>query len=410
MRIAFVDLMFSWPPHGGADVDLYHLMTELHTAGHDVHLFGVSDPTVWERGAFLPDSLPFPATKMVFKGRAFKRQAIAETVRGAVDAWKPQAVFVADGFFLKPYIIAALAQYPVAVRYYAHEAICHRDILRFKDGAPCPNHYLQTAETCRRCALETIGPAIRQGLSLAWIQEYQAARAFAPEYHAALLTAMRQVRAALVYNEQIKSELEGYCPKVFVVPGGVDVNQYAYCPPPERNAADMKRILMCGRAEDPAKGLSVLMEAGDRLARTRADFEIVATIAPDTPGPPWFKAVGWQDRAGTVALYRDADCCVTPSLWDEPFGLVALEAMAIGRPVCASRVGGLTSIVSEGETGFLFERGDSAQLAEILSRLLEDRTLRVQMGQAGRRRADQEYSWRSVVDTFYPPVWSALGG
>lgn len=410
MRIAFVDLLFSWPPHGGADVDLYHVIAGLQAEGHEARLFGASDPSIWERGAFEPDALPFPAERLDFQGSGFNRVSVASRLREAVDAWGPEAVFVGDGFFLKPYVIMALSHYPVAARYFAYEVDCHRDILRFKSGAPCPNRYLETPELCRRCALDHLASQIKHRHHRAWTQEYLAAHAFAPDYFRVLNDSLKLLRAAVVYNALMRQHVQHRCPQVFIVPGGVDTGAFAYTPAPERSNGNKKMILMTGRAEDPAKGLSVLLDAGERLAQVRDDFEIQATAPLDMPARAWYRPLGWRDHEETAALYRQADICVIPSVWDEPFGLVALEAMASGRPVCASRVGGLRGIVDEDESGFLFERGDGAELAGHLTRLLDDGALRQRMGKAGRDRAEDQYSWKQIVARHYPQVLAALRG
>ena len=168
-------------------------------------------------------------------------------------------------------------------------------------------------------------------------------------------------------------------------------------------------ILMAGRVEDPLKGLSTLLEAGERLASKRKDFEIRATHTDQSLNSDWFKAIGWRDHDAMQSCYRESDICVVPSIWEEPFGLVAVEAMACGRPVCASRVGGLQSIVVDGKTGFLFESADSEQLSERLEILLDDDDLRRRMGDAGRRRAEAEYHWEGIVEKYYPNVWESIG-
>lgn len=408
MRIAFVDLMFSWPPLGGADVDLFHAVQELRRLGHETHVFAAHDPSGWDRGMMSPDTLPFPASRLDFPGAALEAARCATVFRDAVDAWRPDAVFVCDGFFLKPYVILALAHYPIAARYYAYEMACHRDMLRFKDGAPCPNAYLRTPDLCRRCALESLGPRIRRGGADAWTREYLAARAYAPEYHAAMQASLARVRAAVVSNAAMKALVAPYCPEVFVIPGGVDLDAFAALPMPTPGPGGRRMILMPGRAEDPAKGAALLREAGAMLWAGRQDFQMVATMPEDTPQTPWFQPVGWKTREALAVLYQAASICVVPSLWEEPFGLVALEAMACGRPVCAARTGGLAEIVVDEETGLLFERGDAADLARCLERLLADPALAARMGAAGRRRAASEYAWEHVVARHYPPVLARL--
>jgi glycosyltransferase involved in cell wall biosynthesis len=408
MRIVFVDLLFSWPPHGGADVDLYHVMEALHDAGRDVHLIGVSEAGVWERGAFNPGQLPFPSTRLDFTRREFNLHEVPRRIREAVDRHQPDAVILCDGFFMKPHVCAALKGYPILNRFYAYESICHRDILHYKDGGVCPLSYLDTPDACRQCAFDHLGPEIRADSARAWVRSYVTARAFAPEYHALQRASIAGVDGVIVYNPTAREQVAHLAKRVFVVPGGVDTESFIATPLPRRGAKDGKVILMTGRAEDPLKGLDVLLAAGERLWRERRDFVIWATMPEDTPASPWFRPIGWRDHYGTAALYRQADIVVVPSVWDEPFGLVAVEAMATGRPVCASRVGGLQTIVRHLETGFLFPRGDSAELAKQLSLLLDNAELRTQFGKAGRAVVEEEYAWPRVIARHYVPILAYL--
>jgi glycosyltransferase involved in cell wall biosynthesis len=408
MRLAFVDLLFSWPANGGADVDLFHVLSGLRAAGQDVHLVGVAEEGSWERGAFDPVKLPFPARRLEFPRREINARAVPARVREAVDALRPDAVIVADGFFLKPWVTRALEGYPVVSRFYAYEDICHRDILHFRDGEVCPLSYLETPDACRRCALAKLGPEIRADAGSAWMREYLGARAYDPAYHAVAVESLRALEAAIVSNPTAKEHLAGVCRKVFVVPGGVDPRAFPYSPPASKGPREGKVILMAGRAEDPVKGLEVLRAAGEELWRARNDFVIWATLPEDTPRTPWFRPVGWRGHAGMAALYRQADIVVAPSVWDEPFGLVALEAMATGRPVCASRVGGLQQLVRHLETGFLFPRGDASELARQLALLLDNPEMRAEFGKAGRTAVESEHTWPRVIARHYMPFLAWL--
>lgn len=408
MRLAIVDLLFSWPPHGGADVDLYHVAAGLRRMGYDVKLFGVRDPQSWERGAFEPGKLPFPAEQIVAQGKGLAPDALCPRIREAVDAFQPDAVLLADGFFLKPYVMQALSHYPIAARYYAHEAQCQKDILRFRNFTPCTNSYFTTPDVCRACAFEAHGAHLKQEHPLAWLEEYKAASAYAPDYHAVVREAFRTVDALIVYNEGMLEGLPPHRAETFMVSGGVNLNDFPHAPLSERPPGSEKVILMTGRGEDPAKGGHVLRLAAELLARERDDFEVWATMPEDSPATPYFRPIGWHPHKATRALYEAADIVVVPSVWDEPFGMVAVEAMAVGRPVCASRVGGLQHIVDHTMTGFLFGRSDHKELAKQLSLLLDNRGMRVRMGEAGRNRAEQLYAWDQVILRDYLPVLACL--
>lgn len=408
MRIAFVDLLFSWPPNGGADVDLFQVATGLQRAGHEVRLFILHEEGSWERGALDPSDFPLAATRVDFRAGTLNATEVCARFRALVDTWRPDAVVVGDGYFLKPYVAAALAHHPLLLRYYAHEMACHRDILRFKAGAPCPNAYLRTPDTCRACALEYHRDALRRMDMNAWRAEYVAAAAYSPGYHAVAKEALLRARAGIVYNRGMQALLEPQCRRTVVVPGGVDADYFSFAAPEVRRAAETKAIFMPGRAEDPAKGLAVLLEACERLRGEREDFEVVATLPQDACDVPYVSAVGWANRHEMRELYRMCDICVVPSTWEEPFGLVAVEAMATGRPVCASRVGGLQEIITHMQTGFLFERADSGELAKQLSLLLDNPALRREMGEAGRRRVEQEYTWEVIVARHYLPLLESI--
>jgi glycosyltransferase involved in cell wall biosynthesis len=94
--------------------------------------------------------------------------------------------------------------------------------------------------------------------------------------------------------------------------------------------------------------------------------------------------------------YAAADVAVTTP-WYEPFGLTPLEAMACGRPVIGSAVGGITYTIAHGETGLLVPPRDPAALAAALRQLLTSPARRAEMGDAARRRVEREFTWPVVA-------------
>jgi glycosyltransferase involved in cell wall biosynthesis len=187
--------------------------------------------------------------------------------------------------------------------------------------------------------------------------------------------------------------------RIHVVPHGID-------PPDDVPAAEVSArlrrldlgadpfLLAVGTVE-PRKGLDVLASA---FCALRGVQLVVA-------GPPgWGEVAGLEGpgirRLGAVdellldALYRGASALVMPSR-TEGFGLPALEAMARGCPVVASRAGSLPEVV--GDAGLLVPPGDRDALAGALAEVLGDDGLRARLGAAGRRRA-AEFTWTACVD------------
>jgi glycosyltransferase involved in cell wall biosynthesis len=98
-----------------------------------------------------------------------------------------------------------------------------------------------------------------------------------------------------------------------------------------------------------------------------------------------------------VQLYSAAAVFACPSVY-EPFGLINLEAMACETAVVASAVGGILEVVEDGKTGILVPPGRPDELAAALKRLLDDPRQARAMGQAGRRRVEERFSWASVAE------------
>ncbi len=99
------------------------------------------------------------------------------------------------------------------------------------------------------------------------------------------------------------------------------------------------------------------------------------------------------------ALYERADIVIYPTVGEEPYGLVPVEAMSCSRPIIATNSGGIPETVSDGVTGYIVEKGDAAALATQLSKLISDPVLARRLGAAGRRRAVEMFDETRYVST-----------
>ncbi len=116
------------------------------------------------------------------------------------------------------------------------------------------------------------------------------------------------------------------------------------------------------------------------------------------------ESVGWIPHNQMSEFYHRADICVIPSLWEEPFGIAALEAMAAGVPVIAIAVGGLKQIIKHKKTGFLISPGNPNKFYNSIIQLLTDKGLRREIGKRGNQ--EQKNIPRGNIMKQYETVFS----
>jgi D-inositol-3-phosphate glycosyltransferase len=200
--------------------------------------------------------------------------------------------------------------------------------------------------------------------------------------------------------------------RVRVIPLGVDLERFRPLDKEEARRQlgfeDERIILFVGRIE-PLKGVDILINAASML---ESDMECSVLIVGGDESSRAAVAdlqnlsnglgmghrvafVGAVDHDNLPLFYNAADVCVVPSHY-ESFGLVAVEAMACGVPVVASRVGGLTGTVKDGETGYLIPWLCPEPFAERIEMLLDNESLRRNLGEAA-REAVARYKWENVA-------------
>lgn len=215
--------------------------------------------------------------------------------------------------------------------------------------------------------------------------------------------------------------------KTHVIHNGIDLDEYkptAETAALERRGVDPDKpyVLFVGRITrqkgiihlvdaiehiDPAVQVVLLAGAPDTEHIAREMEDHVARARSKRSGVIWVDEM--VDRAEVIEFYSNAAVFCCPSVY-EPFGIINLEAMACETPVVASRIGGIPEVVDDGETGYLVDlslepgtftptdpEGFSRALAEGINRIAADPELARRMGAAGRRRAEEHFSWRAIA-------------
>jgi glycosyltransferase involved in cell wall biosynthesis len=201
-----------------------------------------------------------------------------------------------------------------------------------------------------------------------------------------------------------------------VIPNGVDFDDVQNIPP--RESIEHPCILFIGELAK-VKGVDLLIQAIPIIKKSFPNIRVfiggagpqakeLKNLVKELKVAETVKFLGFVSGDDKYSYYKSADLCVFPSLY-ETFGIVCLEAMASGKPVVASNVGGIPFLVEEGKTGLLFETGNMNDLAEKVITLLQDNELREKMGVAGRERA-KELAWDKIAEQTIGVYKSILKG
>lgn len=194
---------------------------------------------------------------------------------------------------------------------------------------------------------------------------------------------LRGARAVICVSEPLAQAMQEIgVEQARYIPNGVAVQTV------RKREDERPFILFAGRLARE-KGIPELVEATRGLPLVVAGDGPLRSLVSD--------ALGFVPHHELERLYERAAVVVLPS-YREGLPLCVLEAMAHGRPVVATRVGGIPQLVEDGRTGYLVEPGDPAGLRDALLRLLGDAELRARMGAAARDRVAGICSWQRVTE------------
>ena len=404
VRIAILSFLFNWPSTGGGIVHTVELAKFLKEAGYDVKHFH-PEFSSWGIGV-VTASTPFAREAMHFEPPDWHIESIQVRFREAVDAFQPTYVIITDSWNFKPLLAEAVRAYPYFLRLQALECLCPLNNVRLipePEGRfrQCHLHQLATPSQCGLCITQ------RGHLSGSL---HQAERALcgvgSSQYEEKLLRAFAEAEAVLVVNPLAEAMVSAYAKQTRVVTAGMDPARFPW---PVRRDQQLRSngkmcILFAGIPEEWMKGFHVLREACTVLWQKRQDFRSGRATGDAIVSEPFLRYVGWQSQEGLPQYLSACDLLVMPTIAQEALGRTAVEAMAAGRPVVASRIGGLPFTVLDGATGLLCEPGDPFDLARKLEAMLDSPSLRERFGLAGRQRFEEHYAWPVIIERHYRPL------
>jgi len=365
----------------------------LRAAGHRVGVFERRSDDIAARSLLSKAALP-----LLVPWNPAVRTELATRLRTE----RPDVVHVHNVFpLLSPAVLAACADagVPAVATLHNYTQVCPPGTLQ-RDGRPCTE-----------CVGSAPLPAVRHGC-----------------YRGSRLATVPLAVSLSVNRRRWWSGVERFlcisaAQREVLVRAGMPAERLAvkhnFVPEPgSRRAGDGEHVLYLGRLAE-AKGVRLLMTAWDEVA---AGGGVGVPLVIAGTGPLEREVTAWaagRDDVRYVGLYDPAQCrraiarsvaVVAPSTWLEPFGLVLVEAMAAGVPAVAAGHGAFVELVEDGVTGLLHRPGEPASLASRIRRITAEPARNREMGEAARRRYEQDFSPAVGLERLVEEYRTAIAG
>ncbi len=316
-----------------------------------------------------------------FAGGIYSREAVRDFVQ-ALESFQPDVVHAHELYpLISPWILpeCTRAGVPVVMTCYDFRLTCPM-ATHFRKGEVClkclgGREYWAVLKNCRGNWAESLAYALRSAVARRF-------RLFTD--HVSHFIALAEFSRQWMMTEAGVQE-----DRIGIVPCAIPL-------PEERSEpAKGEYVGFAGRFV-PEKGVELLIEAARKTG-------IPIKLAGNEPSHPAIRCgdpvecVMTASRQELIDFYLGARLLVVPSIWYEVFGIVAAEAMSLGVPVIAARIGGLQATIEDGVTGLLFDSGDVSDLAEKMERLWHDPQRCQSMGEAGRMHVAERFSGSAHV-------------
>ena len=364
MKIALVS-PYDFAHPGGVTNHISALERHFTRMGHEVKVIAPASRAVSTFGdRFIPIGKPRPIPSSGSIVRITISLRLAPTIKAVLDEEKFDIVHLHEPFM--PMLCSA--------------------VLRFSDGP--------TIGTFHACDA-------RPGYQIGW-----------PIGRLMLNRRQRKLDGKIAVSKPAMKFVSKYVPGYYnIIPNGIDIERFSPDVSPIEEFCDGKQnIVFVGRLEH-RKGLKYLIKAYQQVKREIPSSRLIV-VGPGTRlrkrYEKWIRRhgledvvfVGYAPSEELPRYYKTADVFCAPATRGESFGIVLLEAMAVGKPIVATNIDGYASVVAHGEEGWLVPPKDSKELAQALISVLSDGKLRQQMGAKGRLKAE-EYSWEHVAQRVF---------
>jgi len=383
-------------PVGGAENLSIALRAGLRARGHEARLF---------TSTAKPLPLPIEADATCHGTMGPTRRVLqawnpmaAVALRRELETFDPDVVHVRMFMSqLSPSILPLLRDRPAILHVVNYDLICPLNTRVLPNGEPCRE---QAGAACgRNGCLPPLGRARAAVQRASWRRDGEAFDRILCNSHR---VAEQLERYGVPTDGVVWNGVPERAARPSVPDGAAPHVGYAGRLVPKKGVDWLLRAFALACTDVPDARLSIAGDGPDRaaLGRLADTLGIGARVR-------W---LGHLDRDALEAAFADVHVQAVPSLWEEPFGLVAAEGMMRGCALVASRGGGLGEQVLDGRTGFLVDAGDVSALAARLSELLGDLGLAGRMGAAGRERALACFTEEAVVERFVAEYERLLSG
>lgn len=399
MRIALSSYR-SKPHSGGQGIYVRNLSRELVALGHEVTVFSGQPYPELDEGVRLEK---VPSLDLYNDENPFRRPALNE-FRDTVDV--AEFAGMLSGTFPEPRTFARRLRRILTPRVGEFDVLHDNQTLApgvlalERAGLPVVTTIHHPISADRRLEIADAPTPWRKYTKWRWYS-------FVPMQARVARASSRVITVSETSRNDIIAEFGVDPARIDIVPVGVDVDTFTPDSPARERVPG--RLTTITSANVPLKGLSVLVDAL-ALLPDDAWSELVVVGTPNRAVERQLDALDLRHRVRFVSgisdthlagLLASAAVHVVPSLY-EGFSLPAVEAMACGTPLVATRVGALPQLVDgtgddDAPAGLLVEPNDAAGLADSIRSLLESPETRTAFGHAGRSRAESTYSWRAVA-------------